>query len=330
MSIYIWHDAVFQQLARRAGALPHALLLKGPLGIGKRGFAAGLARGLLCETPAAPLIACGGCQACHWLESDGHPDHRCLQPEADEATDEADISDKKKKLDISIAQVRSLSNFINISAHRGRAKVVVIQPAEAMNANAANALLKSLEEPPPDTFFILVSHRPQTLPATIRSRCQQLALRPPTIDEAMAWLAKHGTSQPELALAQAGGSPLLAVELDNPEYWSAREQFLSAVAAREFNPLAAAESLASQPVPQTIHWLQRWTYDLSRASCGQGVRYNPDRSDFLLSAAKRMNYLNILRFHRELVKFQRVINHPLNPRLLLEDVLLRYQQMGTG
>ena len=142
MNILKWHESQFQQLALRASTLPHALLLRGPAGIGKRDFAAAVAQGLLCEQPASALTACGKCQACHWLASGTHPDCRVLQPEIAEAGDDDEPTDKKKKRDISIAQVRSLEDFINISAHRNGAKVVLIQPAEAMNVNASNALLK--------------------------------------------------------------------------------------------------------------------------------------------------------------------------------------------
>jgi len=331
MNYYQWHQRHHEQLARRALSsqkLPHALLLQGAAGIGKRAFASALAQGLLCEKPSAPLMACGICEACHWLETASHPDYRLLQPESAEAMeDDAEPADKKKKRDISVAQIRSLEDFIHMSAHRGGAKVVVIQPAEAMNVNAANALLKSLEEPPPETYFVLVSDRPHLLLATIRSRCQQIALAPPALKEATAWLSKNGASKPELALAQAGGAPVLAAELDNDEYWVNRKQFLDGLSSRAFDPLALAEKFATHPVPQWIGWLQRWTYDLASLCFGQRVRYNPDFSDALTLTAGKSSGLDMLRFHRELVRFQRVVNHPLNARLLIEDWMLRYGQL---
>ncbi len=335
MNYLSWHKPAYQQLAQRAGRLPHALLLKGAAGIGKRAFASALAQGLLCEKPVLPLMACGACEACHWFDTGNHPDFRMLQPEAAEAAaDDADVTDKaadkKKKRDISVAQVRALAAFINISAHRNGAKVVLIQPAEAMNVNAANALLKSLEEPPPETYFVLVSDRPHMRPATIRSRCEQLALNPPTAQEAAAWLAESGAAQPELALAQAGGAPLLAAELDNDAYWDGRKQFLDGLSSRGFDPLALAEKFATHPIPQLINWLQRWTYDLASLCFQQRLRYNPDFKEALTMSAKNANGLEILRFHRELVRFQRIVNHPLNARLLIEDLMLRYGRAVRG
>ncbi len=333
---------MYHQLGQRARlpqGLPHALLLKGVAGIGKRAFAGALAQGLLCEKPVTVLGACGACEACHWFDTGNHPDFRLLQPEiaeaaaaaaADEGEDEPAGKEKKKKRDISVAQVRALRDFINISAHRNGAKVVLIQPAEAMNVNAANALLKSLEEPPPATFFLLVTDRPHLLPATIRSRCQQLALNPPTAQQAAAWLAQSGASQPELALAQAGGSPVLAAELDTEEYWTNRKQFLDGLSARAFDPLVLAEKFALHPIPQLINWLQRWTYDLACLCFQQPLRYNPDRRDALMQMAQNGDGLAVLRFHRELVRFQRIVNHPLNARLLIEDLLLRYARLPRG
>ena len=330
MTIFSWQSSDYQKLAQRAERLPHALLFIGMGGIGKRTFVQAVAQGLLCERPTAPFRACGGCEACHWFATGNHPDFRLLQPEAAETTDDAEPADKKKKRDISVAQVRSLGDFIHISAHRNGPKVVMIHPAEAMNVNAANALLKSLEEPPPATHFLLVADRPHLLPATVRSRCQKIALTPPTPDESAQWLEKNGVSQPALALAQAGGAPLLAAELDKPDYWASRQVFLDGLCAREIDPLALAERLADKPIPQLINWLQRWTYDLASLCSGQPLRYNPDRKDVLLNASKRVINLEIMHFHRELVRFQRIVNHPLNARLLLEDLLLKYAQLMRG
>lgn len=330
MNIYPWHNKDFAQLAQRAERLPHAILLVGSVGIGKRAFARALAKGLLCEKPATALTACNACQACHWFDTGNHPDFRLLQPEAAETEDDAESPEKKRQRDIPIQQIRSLAEFINISAHRNGVKVVVLQPAEAMNVNAANALLKSLEEPPPRTHFVLVADRPNLLPATIRSRCQQLPLTPPPPAEALRWLAASGSTQPTLALAQAGGAPLRAAELDTVAYWTDRRQFLDGLTARNFDALALAERFADHPVAQILNWLQRWTYDLASIAVTPCPRYNPDCVQALQTAAGRANRIEVLRYHRETVRMQRIVHHPLNPRLLLEDLLLRYAQLVQG
>ena len=329
MSFYSWHKPAFDELVRRADRLPHALLIRGASGIGKRAFATALARGLLCEKPLSTLVACGHCVACHWFDEGSHPDFRLLQPEADQEVGEEESSetDKKKKKDISVAQIRQLPHFINSSSHRSGPKIIIIQPAEAMNVNAANALLKNLEEPPENTFFLLVTHRPQMLAATIRSRCQQIPLPMPTKEESLSWLEGVGVKNVAVALAQAGGAPLLAQEMDNEAHWALRAQFLQALSASPFDPLGLAEKMANESIAQLVGWLQRWTYDVSQVCFSIEPRYNPDFKEILNKLSTSVRGLEMLRFHRELVRFQRVINHPLNPRLLLESFFLRYAQL---
>jgi DNA polymerase-3 subunit delta' len=150
------------------------------------------------------------------------------------------------------------------------------------------------------------------------------------MQEATAWLKQNGASHPELALAQAGGAPVLAAELDNDEYWGGRKQFLDGLSSRAFEPLALAEKFATHPIPQLINWLQRWTYDLASLCFQQRLRYNPDFKDALAAIARNIDGLEMLRFHRELVRFQRIVNHPLNARLLIEDLMLRYAGLARN
>jgi DNA polymerase-3 subunit delta' len=327
---YPWHRKRFESLAVRRQTLPHALLFSGATGIGKGAFARALAALILCEQSAAQA-ACGSCQSCRWLAAEGHPDYWVVAPEvigSDE--EEGEGRDKKKKRDISVAQIRALGDFIHITAHQGGQKVIVIEPADAMNAAAANALLKSLEEPPPATTFLLVSGRPNMLPATIRSRCQKFELSPPTRDEALAWLKTQNVMEPELALAQAGGAPLAAAALADADYWRARRVFIEGLASHDLPAMQLAERVAEIPLPQILAWLQRWTHDLARIAFGQSIRYNPDQAGPLRQHATLAQPLAILRFHRELVRFQRIVNHPLNPRLVLEDLLMRYRQLARA
>lgn len=183
-----------------AGRLPHALLLHGPAGIGKRRLAARLAGAILCAEPHPPSRRpCGTCRACRLLDAGSHPDFRRIEPEEGAAN-------------VSIEAVRSLVRQSTLSA--GGARVALVAPAEAMTQAAANAFLKTLEEPPGNTVFVLVSDAPGRLPATIRSRCRKTAIPPPPRSEALAWL-EAGT-EPERAarlLDLAGGMPLAAVEL---------------------------------------------------------------------------------------------------------------------
>lgn len=319
-----WHQSELGRILAEGTGLPHALLIRGPAGIGKLEFAQALAKALLCEQSDGGEMACGRCIACSWIEQRSHPDLRIVQPESlAEPEEEAGGDKKKASVQIGVDQVRALAEFVNLSSHRGRAKVIVVHPAEALNPSAANALLKSLEEPPPGTYFLLVSHRWHQLLATIKSRCRQVVLPLPDRDTARAWLAEQGASDPDLALAQAGRAPVSAARL-NDEYWAQRAAFIGAIASVDFDPLRSAEQLRDFAVPDVVKWLQQWSYDMVLHGCGGRARYNPDFADAVALAARRAGQLETLHFHRQMLGWQRVINHPLNPRLFLEHLLLCY------
>ena len=321
MTVFPWHRSELERLM--SVRLPHALLIRGPQGVGKLSFAQNLAQSLLCESPTGGM-ACERCPACGWFESSSHPDFRLIEPGNLAESGNEEQGPNKGSARILIEQIRGLTDFINLSSHRGGAKVILIQPAEALNANAANALLKNLEEPPAGTYFLLVAHRIQFLLPTIRSRCQQIALTAPESDAAIEWLQAQGTPDPALALAHTGNAPLLARDLAERQYWQQRESFLAHIAAPGFDPLAAAEEVCDYAIRDIVSWLQKWTFDLVFQKFLGKVRYNPDRAAALSALAARIDPLSMLRFHREVLRLQRVIDHPLHPRLLVEQLLIDY------
>ena len=323
---YPWHQSEFDALLKRKEQLPHALLLRGAQGTGKLAFAEALARALLCEKPAPDGSACGQCAACGWLGQGSHPDFRRLEPESlAEQKDAEPGAEKKEKASaqIPVEQVRGLASFINVSSHRGGSKVVLVHPAEALNANAANALLKGLEEPPPRTYFLLVAHRWNQLLPTIRSRCQHIALPPPSAEAARGWLKEQGLSDPDLALAQAGDAPLLALKFDE-DYWRQRKQFLNGIAGRDFDALSVAERLRDLAPALVVGWLQKWAFDLVSHKATGAVRYNPDHSAAIAAIAGRIDLVEAVRFQRHVVRLQRIVSHPLNARLFFEQLMLTY------
>jgi DNA polymerase-3 subunit delta' len=319
-----WHEAAFQPLLATKASLPHALLLRGPRGIGKLVFARALAQALLCEAAAEGGRACGACSACRWFEAGSHPDYRQVEPESESAEAE---EGEKKSIAITVPQIRALPDFINLSSHRGGPKVVVVHPAEMLNVNAANALLKSLEEQPPRTHLLLVTHRPHQLLPTITSRCQQIALAAPQRATAAAWLAQKGVKRPDVALAHVGNGPLLALDLESTEYWGARAAFMRHLTAANLDVFSAGEAVRDFATPHVIAWLQKWSYDLVHYRVLGTVRYNPDYGEAVARIALQIDPLAAIRFHREMVKLQSVANHPLNARLFLENVLLGYRDI---
>lgn len=323
-----WHVPEFRSLIAANAPLPHALLVRGARGIGKLVFVRALAQTLLCTSRVEEdAYGCGTCPACGWFDAGGHPDYRQIEPAAASTRDGADEGEKKSII-ISIDQIRGLGEFISLSSHQGGPKVVVIHPVEMLNLNAANALLKSLEEPPPRTHFLLVTHRPQQVLPTIKSRCRQIALRAPDAARGSDWLAAQGMrDDPGLALAQTGNAPLLSLELNDSEYWGMRATFLRLLTAPDLDPLAAAEALREFPIHHVVSWLQKWSYDMVYSRSVGTVRYNPDHADALCEFATRTDPLAAVRFHREMVKLQRIVHHPLNARLFMSQLLLSYREL---
>ena len=216
-----WQGELWKQLVEWRARLPHALLLHGARGVGKRHVLKAFAQLLLCESPR-DATPCGECAGCQLLAADNHPDLRWLvpaaqMPERDDA-DEGDAAAAPKAgraagaakpgREIVIDQVRKISEFLSISSHRGGRRVVLLMPAEALNAPAANALLKVLEEPPPDTVFLAASDQLDAVLPTIRSRCVLLRAPMPSRLDALAWLRAAGVEQAESKLAEAGGAPM--------------------------------------------------------------------------------------------------------------------------
>jgi DNA polymerase-3 subunit delta' len=321
---YPWHSQPLEALLARADRLPHALLFRGRAGIGKLALAEALARALLCENKGPTARACGRCVACGWMEQGSHPDFRRLEPEIlSESREPEEGSDKKPSLEIRIEQVRAIAGFIAMTTHRNGAKVILIHPAEALNVNAANALLKNLEEPPPRTYFLLVAHRWRQLPATLRSRCEQVVLASPPREVAREWLAQQKLPDAELALAHAGGAPLLAVAFDE-DYWRQRALLLTAITHPRFDALTSAEKLRETAPGLVVGCLQKWASDLVRHKVTGEVSYNPDYTEAIAAAAARLGLVEAVRYLRHVVRLQRSVSHPLNARLFLEQLLLEY------
>lgn len=247
-----WQQANWQRLVSQLAdnKLPHALLLAGPKGIGKAHFAETFARLILCLSPVNQ-VPCGSCKTCLLLQAGSHPDFLNIHPE------------EKSKV-IKIDQVRQLTEFVSKTAQQGRRKVAVIEPAESLNINAANALLKCLEEPAGDTVLLLISHMPSLLMATIRSRCQKLDFAIPGRQQSLAWLEPLAVGHSaEYLLDCAEGAPLAARDLMGDERLEQRTLFaqsLNAVGDHQLSALEAAAKLQSgDPLPLVealIGWLQ--------------------------------------------------------------------------
>ncbi|MGA7748925.1 MAG: DNA polymerase III subunit delta' [Gallionella sp.] len=326
--IYPWQKndwARLQELRKRPA---HGLLFKGAKGIGKLNLAINFAQSLLCQKPDESAFACGKCPSCHWFEQGTHPDYRLLQPEALSLDGEESESGKKPSKQVSVDQVRGLADFFGMSAHQGGRRVIVIHPAEAMNANAANALLKNLEEPPPGLLFILVSHKPQQLLPTILSRCLSFALPAPDGESATRWLAEQGVKNPSDALAVSGFAPLQAVQLDEQLGSEERDKLLRAVRQpAALDVFALAEALQKTEQVLVVQWLQQWCYDLSSMKLAGKLRYHPGEEVVIKKLIGPIAPLNLARLQKHLQTAKREAQHTLNPKLFFESLLLAYRQL---
>lgn len=311
-----WNAPILDSLRRRLDALPHALLVHGPQGVGKLALAERAAQLVLCESADVARRPCDACEGCRWFAAGSHPDLRRIEPEAlaaapEAATEEGGEPARKGKpsQDIKVSQVRELAEFLNVGSHRGRRRVALVHPAEEMNANAANALLKGLEEPPGGAMFILVSHRSARLLPTIRSRCVSFAVPLPGAQAALAWLRGEGVKDAERWLAYAGGAPLKARD------YAGKAEAIDRLMATLGDGRREILADSREELETLAEALQKLAIDRCLASFGLPARFGtppspgaPDRAAWL-AFARRMGE------HRALAK------HPLNPRLFAAQML---------
>lgn len=344
--IHSWQKKTWEQLLGRLEQLPHALLLTGSQGGGKESFARAFAARSVCEKAQGTDLACGSCLPCGWFASGNHPDFRLIEPGGGEASDDKgesalDLASKKPKSEqIRIDQIRALADFLAVGTHRQGARIIIIQPAEAMNPATANALLKALEEPIPGTLFILISNNPKRLLPTIRSRCQVIAFPKPDRNEALAWLRQQKTSRAEEFLDLTGGMPLAAAaEAENVDRL---DQFVDDLIAIDRNgpvPIAArweswlkADKDGRTDIDKLtlVSWLQKWIYDLTSVKLTGQALFHKCRQEQLRAASVATSASSLLDCYNELLRIRAVVQHPLNPRLFLEDMLSRYARALTS
>ena len=320
---YPWQDSLWQQMAGRAQHA-HAYLLHGPAGIGKRALAERLMASLLCKQPEG-LEACGHCKSCSLLAAGSHPDNYILEPEE---------ADKAIKVD----QVRDLVSFVVQTAQLGGRKVVLVEPVESMNINAANALLKSLEEPSGNTILLLVSHQSSRLLPTIRSRCVQQSCPLPSETLSLQWLAKAlpdcSTEERAELLTLAAGSPLAAVKL---QAQGVREQRATVVEGvkkllkHQSSATQLAESWNAIPLLLLFDWFCDWSslilrYQLTQDEAGLGLEDMRKVLQYLAQKTPQNNVLNIQDWI--LAQRQKVLSKAnLNRVLLLEALLVQWASL---
>jgi len=318
---YPWHDALWTTLSRQLERLPHAMLLYGRTGLGKHAFALQLARALLCAAPRAG-VGCGQCHGCRLFAAGTHPDLAVIGL----------VEDAKS---VTIDQIRALGDFLSLRPHTAARKVVVISPAEAMNLNAANALLKLLEEPPLGSILLLVSSHPARLPATIRSRCSRVFFKVPARSEGSSWLRSHasGGTKPDELLALAGGAPLLATAMAQAGFTENRVRLLQDVAmlsAGREDPVVCATRWKSLGAGICLGWFYSFVADLiKRRVAGEHAELiNSEANGFIAESKSNFEISELYSFIDVIDQYYRQLGGPLDELLILEDILIRWARIS--
>ena len=353
--IHPWLEPLWAQWMALGERLPHALLIAGAPGLGKRDLAEALAARLLCDVPRADGQACEHCLPCQWRASGNHPDLHRLSPENEQAQPPSDEVESEEAgggarpakatlgaTQIVIDQVRAVQEALSVTAHRGTGRVVIVDPAEAMNSFTANALLKLLEEPPDGCTFLLVSSAPRRLLPTIRSRCQQWHVPRPDADALRRWQAQaREESASSSLLALCGGMPLAARRLSAQGGEALFERFMNDLSADRIDPLRLAAQwetwlkkdktalAAGFSLMTLVEWMQRWVSDLAALRLGGRVRYFPAQAERLAILSAGSSLASVVDCYNEFINIRRVASHPLNLRLFLEDMLMRYVRVLT-
>ncbi len=326
-----WQLGQWQQLQQRwqQQRFPHALLLAGEHGLGQLGFAHTLAQTILCQSvnkntnAEQAWLACGTCQACQWVKAGSHSDYSLLQPEE---------TGKAIKVD----QVRACATFLRQTSQQGGYRVVVIEPAEAMNRAAANALLKCLEEPGAATLLMLVTYQPNSLIATIRSRCQTLKFAAPRSDIAQEWLQAQLQHDEAVTAVDAKQllnithhAPLAALEFARSDRLQAYQRLLDDLCellAGTMDACTLAEKWHKDNLAFFIDCLQMCLIDLIRYTNALFLQYNQPQAiqRLLQSLGPRHNVHTLFALWQQLLDAKRLLNSATNPntQLLLEGLLI--------
>lgn len=315
-----WQYGIWDSLTRRVHQA-HAYLLHGPAGSGKRQMTEQFANYLLCKTPRNSA-ACGQCSSCRLFQADSHPDMYRLKPE-------------EQGKGILISHVRELVGSIQQTSQQGGRQVVIVEPAEVMTTESANALLKSLEEPNAGTIFILITHHLSFLLPTIKSRCVLQACPLPSISEAAQWLAQQlpdkTEAQLESLLNLAACSPLKALQFAQDDVQGMREAVVEGVKQllkRQQAPATLVGQWAKYPPELLLQWFAEWCQDMLRYQLTQQVTDlgTADMQPVLGHMAKFVQPQQLLDTQQWILERRNKLlrRAPLRTDLLFESLLVRW------
>lgn len=325
-AIYPWLEKSWNNLdLNHQETFPHGIIISGLVGIGRHDFCQELISSLLCMENGENALACGSCRACQLAKSGANSDFKKLELESG-------------KTQIGVEQVRDCIAWINTSHQFDAKKVLYIPEADLMTIQAANSLLKTLEEPPAETVIILLVEHVESLIPTIRSRCRILTLNKPEGSVALEWLQnEQNRSEPgheeipdlELLLHLCGGAPVRAKEMLQGEGITLRKTIFDAlfgIITQGFDPIESAKSLEKLEVPQVVFWFYTLMMDFIRYKSGLQSNYlvNKDYLGQIQDIQGGLNLILLDQLYTELNQYYQKNSRQLNQQLLLESLLIRW------
>ena len=319
--MFSWQTSTWQNLtsSQQNKRLGHGLLFHGAEGIGKNTFATEFAHWLICEQPLEDK-ACGNCKACQLIQADSHPDFLSLSPEEEGKA-------------IKVDQVRELINKIALTSHGQHSRVIIVSPADALNVNASNSLLKTLEEPPANTVLILISNKPSKLMPTIRSRTQMIRFDLPSAEQSLQWLKQQNVDNAELLLKLSAGAPLSALAMAENEALQIRNKLFNnwqELASGHADALVSADMWLKEGFKifenLPLNWVSSWLMDMIRSHQGSHIEsmVNVDYAQTLQKLAGQVDLKSIYGLLDRLNDTIRLTNTSANQLTLVEGLLLHW------
>jgi DNA polymerase III subunit delta' len=301
--------------------IPQALLITGTNGLGKQRLAKQFARSLLCTNRQDGDLCCGNCNSCLLIKADTHPDLNHIKPDEDKKT-------------ISINQIRQVVTDTYLKPQFEAYRVIIISPADVMTGQAANAFLKCLEEPTERTVFILITDKPNKLPATIISRCQKLLVTLPEKKILYEWLKEQGFHNNQDTLINlVQGSILTTQQLSNNELLKQRKDCFDdwmSIAKHTNHPAIISEKWQKLSETELLNWLISWLSDLIKYACHIDHRQikNQDIAKPLQELSQQLNLKNIYGLYDQLLASRKQLGTQVNFQIMIEEILVQWQKLN--
>ena len=301
--------------------IPQALLIFGASGLGKQALANRFAYSLLCCNLGDNGFCCGVCVSCLLINADTHPDLIRIKPDED-------------KKSISINQIRQVVSNTYLKPQFEAHRVIIINPADVMTIQAINAFLKCLEEPTERTVFILITGKPNKLPATIISRCQKLTVTMPEKNVLSDWLNGQGIHNNQDTLSNlVRGSLLTAPQVADDTLLKQRTNCFKdwlAIAKQSAYPAIVSEKWQKLPETELVNWLISWVSDVIKCACRINVEQlcNQDMVKPLQELSQQLNLRRLFGLYDRLLASRRQLETQANFQIMLEEILVQWQQLN--